>query len=348
MIDWKQISRRSVLALALLIPMAPACAASASLSRPAVDYADGMHVVLTGTGHGFHTEQGGSGVAVVVDGMLLQFDAGPMTRLNLMRAGLLPRYKIDRLFFTHLHADHISDYVDLNAHASSFLSEDLEIYGPVFTDDMVDAANRFIRSHVIDETAVLDAVDAPEDDVRAVRAALANARAPVVTEIVGQTAVLIDDSGLKVVALQTPHAQSTRTASFAYRVTTGYGSVVISGDTAPTLAMAEFAQGADILIHEVTHPEPEDAPAVFAMWRHVRFGDPLGDYRSDLPMLHTTPIQLGRLAEQAGVAMLITYHTTYGRHGELKDRFRRQIEQSYGGDIRLGAPLLTVSLDGGR
>jgi len=64
--------------------------------------------------------------------------------------------------------------------------------------------------------------------------------------------------------------------AFGYRVDYAGRSVVLSGDTGPTENLLRFAQGVDVLIHEVslpgtapgaggsTHTTPEDAGTIFA------------------------------------------------------------------------------------
>src|SRR5208337_4372156 len=41
----------------------------------------------------------------------------------------------------------------------------------------------------------------------------------------------------------------------AYRIETGEGTVVISGDTRPSKSLIELAKGADLLIHECSFPD---------------------------------------------------------------------------------------------
>ena len=122
-------------------------------------YLHGMYVVITGSGSGPMTyKRGGSGVAVVVDGKVLQFDAGPKTREHLFLSNILPEHKIDYLFFTHLHADHTSDFVDMNAWRNSTFRRDYKIFGPASTKRMTKAASDFILAHESDAKAMVTKV----------------------------------------------------------------------------------------------------------------------------------------------------------------------------------------------
>ena len=70
----------------------------------------GMQLIITGSGSALPDPlRGGASCAVVVDGTVLQFDCGRRVLENLMLVGINPM-KIDHMFFTHLHFDHISDY----------------------------------------------------------------------------------------------------------------------------------------------------------------------------------------------------------------------------------------------
>ena len=69
-----------------------------------------MQLVITGSGSALPDPlRGGASCAVVIDGTVLQFDCGRRVLENLMLVGINPM-KIDHLFFTHMHFDHISDY----------------------------------------------------------------------------------------------------------------------------------------------------------------------------------------------------------------------------------------------
>lgn len=79
--------------------------------------------------------------------------------------------------------------------------------------------------------------------------------------------------------------------ALAYRVSTEEGDVCYTGDTSPSRNIVELANGCRILIHEATIPpgREEEARA-------------LG---------HSTPLQAGEIAEEAGVDVLILVHLPY-------------------------------------
>src|SRR5690606_28365128 len=113
----------------------------------------------------------------------------------------------------------------------------LSIYGP-----------RGIARYVelINEAAAIEAdiraVGTPEQLVTDRHGYLATA-----TEI--EDGLVFENDDIRVEALTVPHGDIR--PSFGYRVTTDDRVIVISGDTAYSEALAEFAKGADVLIHEV-------------------------------------------------------------------------------------------------
>lgn len=331
---------RPYLPFFVLSAIAFGCAPETPSSDVPYDFSSGMHVIMTGTGKGPYTIEGGAGVAVMVDGRLLQFDAGPKTKAHLDELGILNGYRIEYLFFTHLHADHTTDFVDMYAWADRVFSIDLKVFGPRYTRNMTDTAGEFLFASLADETAIRRHFELEERDARS------DPRIFDVEEILGDGGVVLDDGVIRVTAVRTPHAVAEDTGSYAYRVDTRYGSVVISGDTAPSLDVVKLAEKADILVHEVSHPDPDMAPEMYAVARHAKLGDDLSGYKEDLPIVHSTPREVGKIAAMADVNVLITYHTTYGEGGALRREFVEAIKENYDGELVLGRPLLVMSVHG--
>jgi ribonuclease Z len=94
----------------------------------------------------------------------------------------------------------------------------------------------------------------------------------------------------RVLATHVEHLASLgiRDGDWAYRVETGSGTVVYSGDTAPCEEMIALARDADILIHEAA------------------FLDEIIEARS--MQGHSGPRGAGRIAQQAGAKKLVLTH----------------------------------------
>ncbi|ADI11735.1 hypothetical protein SBI_08617 [Streptomyces bingchenggensis BCW-1] len=64
---------------------------------------------------------------------------------------------------------------------------------------------------------------------------------------------IMEDDDVKVTAVLVPHGAVF--PAYAYRFDTDHGSVVCSGDTAPSLNVITLAQNADVLVHGALYPE---------------------------------------------------------------------------------------------
>lgn len=100
--------------------------------------------------------------------------------------------------------------------------------------------------------------------------------------------------------------------TIAYRVEIGDQRIVFAGDfNNGKNVIAEFAKDADALV--VSHAIPENA-------------------RGRASELHAQPSQIGRVAAQAGVRMLILGHRTNRTRG-VESQSRAAIEAEYGGSL---------------
>jgi ribonuclease Z len=92
------------------------------------------------------------------------------------------------------------------------------------------------------------------------------------------------------------------------------GVVVYSSDTSPCPSLVTLARGADVLIHEATFLHAEAARA-----------------KADG---HTTGVQAGEVAAQAGVKRLILCHFEASLHERLEE-LRREARQIYHGPVEI-------------
>ncbi|MEJ8567805.1 MBL fold metallo-hydrolase [Elongatibacter sediminis] len=259
-------------------------------------YATGMHVVMTGTGSAMpDPERAGASVAVTIDGTILQFDFGRGVMEGQIQAGINP-LDVDYGFLTHHHFDHVASY-DYFLYATWIAGRQsvMGIYGPSGTEALHEGALRGM--HASDYRFVQFIVDKwpPDQKVKPMY------EPPFDVHDSGAGTVLETDS-FKVTAISSPHYPYDA-ESLAYRVDSRHGSVVISGDTGPSEQMVELARGADILIHELTKPDPGMLSG--GKFASKEFQKP----DKDRPQTgHTAPSELGDMATRAGVKMLVGYH----------------------------------------
>jgi ribonuclease BN (tRNA processing enzyme) len=277
-------------AAAFLLLAAPLGAQRVFPSGPAFPSGDSAIVVTLGTGTPVpNPERSGPATAVVVGRQVFLFDAGPGVMRRVAAAGL-PIDGVTAAFITHLHSDHTLGLPDLIL--TSWVmgrTTPMRIAGPPGLRRMTD--------HLIAAWA--------EDTLVRVKG-LERGRPGGYRVNVRETTggVVYDSGGVKITAIPVQHGEWKH--SFAYRVDARGRSVVISGDTRPSEALARAAQDVDVLVHEV-YPETRVAP-------ENRPGGEL--WPQYLREVHTSDVELGRLAASAKPKLLLLSHVIFMGAGE--------------------------------
>jgi ribonuclease Z len=281
-------------------------------------------VTLTGTGVP-HPSPGRAGPGVLVRhrDTALQFDAGRGTMIRLAEVGT-GAHQLDALFVTHVHSDHLIDLADvvMTRWTEGTLHPARPL--PIVAPDGESA--RFARA-VLDQYA---------DDI-AVRIEHVQERPPVVDVRAfplpaSPTEVWCSDDGAVRVDAVGVHHEPVREA-VGYRVRTPDGVVVVSGDTRVCGEVAELASGAAVLVHEACRTS-----AMRALIEGTPF-EQIFDYHADTA-------ELGRMAEDAGVAHLVLTHlipspTDPAGEQAFADDVR---EGGFTGRLTVGHDLFTVEL----
>ncbi|MEX2178329.1 MAG: MBL fold metallo-hydrolase [Gemmatimonadaceae bacterium] len=223
----------------------------------------------------------GPSTAVIAGDRTLLFDAGAGVMHQMASANLGIRGP-HALFVSHLHSDHTVGLPDLIF--TSWVMERTQpfaVYGPAGI------------AHMVDRLAEAWTQDIRIRSYGAERNSLNGWRVNV-KEI--EPGVAYDSAGVRVTALQVPHGEWPM--AFAYRVDTPDRSVVISGDTRASTAVAQLARNVDVLVHSV-YPE----------WGTVANPTSLGHTDSTyFRMYHTSSVELGRLASLAQPKLLLLTH----------------------------------------
>jgi ribonuclease BN (tRNA processing enzyme) len=214
---------------------------------------------------------------------------------------------IGTIFLTHLHPDHTLGLADVLANdfqEREFSGSDdaISIFGPPQTKQLVDAAYRFI--------SIPYAVFAAEGG--GPRGGVPATTPFSVHEI--REGVVYQDDKIRVVAAENSHYSlmppSFRATmkSYAYRFETPHGTIVFTGDTGPSEAVARLAEGADVLVSEVS-----DFVAVRAFvdrlaqqnhWSAER----QNQFRAHMTEEHLDIRDVGQMAAQAHVKSILLYH----------------------------------------
>jgi ribonuclease Z len=243
------------------------------------------NVVLLGTGTpNPDPDRAGPAVAVVVDSSVYIVDAGAgivrrvaaAARKTKIAAFAMP--KLTRAFLTHLHSDHTVGLPDLML--SPWVigrTRPLEVYGPPGTRKMVEH---------------LQAAYAEDIELRLHGGEPSNKTGYVTHAHDVLPGVVYRDSLVKVTAFAVPHGKWRH--AYGYRFDTPDRSIVISGDTSPSEAVATACAGCDVLVHEVI------AEA------HLAIRTP--DWQAYHRAYHSPAPDLGRLAARAKPKLLVLYH----------------------------------------
>jgi ribonuclease BN (tRNA processing enzyme) len=224
------------------------------------------------------------------------------------------------IFITHHHSDHNLEAGPLSYNAWALgLKTPVDIYGPDGVDALIDGF--FAGSKFDIETRI---VDEGRPDLRKLVTTHAYSEGPVFAE-----------HGIKVTALRNKHPPIVE--SLALRFDLGGKVIVFSGDTTYFLPLAEFAKGADFLIHEVAY-----GPALEALAARSPNGATLLDH---LRASHTLAEDVGRIAQAAGVKTLVLNHFVPADDKKLTDEvWTKAVRTSFDGPVIVGHDLLEIPL----
>jgi ribonuclease Z len=292
---------------ALLATLAAPLAVAQSAS------ADNLKIILLGTGVGppVNLEQYEASTLIEAGSMRLLFDCGRGATLRLAQAGI-PTGSINRVFLTHLHSDHVVQLPDLllTGWVGGGRSVPLEVWGPQGTRDMMDHMQQAFAFDIhmrrdVDEKAPPEGIQVMSHDI--------------------EQGVVFDQQGVKVTAFVVDH--SPVAPAFGYRVDYRGHSAVLSGDTRVSENLIRFAQGTDVLVHEVLDADtmrgrfptkPEVAAAILAK--------------------HTTPEQAGAVFARVKPRLAVYSHAPNA------ERVITQTRKTYSGPLQGAEDLLTIEI----
>ena len=187
-----------------------------------------MNIILLGTGVAIpQLEKAQSGILVKTPEELILFDCGAGILGCIVQSGY-DYCKIRKVFFTHHHLDHNSDFLallkaqQLTAFDSDTQVGTINVYGPTGTQHHVAQLLELYDYLTVD----VDVTELEDGDSIRVGSGVASVRA-------------------------TKHS----VPSIAYRMQTPTSTLVYSGDTEPTESVRDLCHGeVDVLIHEVFVP----------------------------------------------------------------------------------------------
>ena len=265
--------------------------------------------------------------ALVWNNRLHVIDAGYGVSLRLVQAGL-PVQALDRIFITHHHSDHSLELGVLIQNAwLCGLKTPVHVHGPRTTQHLITHTQEAFRFDI--ETRISDE---GRPDIREMVHVHEYGIASDACEI-------LETDEMRVTALRNAHPPVTD--SFALRFdlhdANHTRSIVFSGDTAWHPPLAEFAKGADLLVHEVMYGPGVEALAA----RNVN----ASRIREHLLASHTLAEDVGRIATQAGVKKLALNHFVPADDPSITPEvWREAVAKNFAGEIIPGADLMEFDL----
>ena len=301
----------------------------------------GTHVILLGTrgGPGVDLMRNETASAVVVDGIPYLVDCGYGTLRSLVACGL-GYAQIATIFFTHLHDDHTSDLAALLTHQwTGGRSKPTDVYGPYGTAAMVEGALAFFKANT--EIRIVDEGRTTRPE------ALFHGHDLAATD---KPAPAFKDDRVTVTSVENTHFPERSKAkmpyrSLAYRFDSANRSIVFSGDTAYSKNLVDLAQGADVFICEVMDQAIHDQMVERAK-AAADAGNPDNIYRH-IADTHSTPADVGRMASEAQVKLVVLNHllpgtTAPGRPEFPVTTFIDGVRKVYSGEVIVGQDLMVI------
>ena len=283
-------------------------------------------LTILGSGNPVPTQDRfGSSYVLQLGDDYLMFDCGPAATYKLVKAGMSP-VQIDHLFFTHHHFDHDVDYpCFLLTHWDTGSGQEsrLSVYGPALTEQLTE--------RILDENVGAFAHDWIARINHPLSLGAYTTRGGVLprkppsldAKDIGPGAV-VQGKDWEVISAPAEHVQPWLD-SLAYRVDSGEGSFVFTGDTRPCQSVADLAKGADVLVFVCIGIEEE-----------------IENKEESNYMAGTNGA--GKLAQEAGAKKLVLVHNTHiGDHGAM-ERAIADVARVYDGEIIMGAELMDVPL----
>jgi len=259
----------------------------------------------------FNPKRGGTCQLLEVGEEKFLVDCGRSAVDSLIRFGF-PIEKIGTVFITHLHFDHVCELAHFILLSWVYgRREPLKLIGPRGLKEFLEkgvrqAYSEDIRSRVGHgkETTGLswDAVE------------------------LEKAGCCFEAGGLTVHALDTAHADLP---NFHYRFDTGGKRIFISSDTEPDPRLADFAQGADLMVMECSGT------------RAFLDGVPWGHW-------HMAPEDVARLATGAEAKRVVIKHLvmeSWSDDPELSEKMAQTIRGGYGGRVDVGFDGMRIAID---
>jgi ribonuclease BN (tRNA processing enzyme) len=279
------------------------------------------HIILLGTKGGPRVGEAGRSnpsTLLLINDVPYLIDCGYGASKQLITAGIALN-RLRYLFITHHHSDHNLEFGPLLYNAwITGLPTHIDAYGPPGLTRM---AQDFFNYQKFDI------------DTRMADEGRPDPRQQLTAHEFDKAGLVLQNADVKVTSCRVRHPPITQ--AYAYRFDAKDRSVVISGDTAYAPELAEFAKGADVLVHEVMY-----LPGIEALLSRLPNAKRLRDH---LMAAHTLPEDVGKIAAQAQVKTLVLSHFVPGDDASITDeQWSADVRKHFQGRIIVGKDLMEI------
>jgi ribonuclease Z len=263
----------------------------------------------------------GPSTLVEAGGEKLVFDCGRGATIRLWQLKI-PLGAV-KLFVTHLHSDHTVGIPDL--WLTGFMTmpygrrkAPFYVWGPNGTAEMMSYLEKAYHADI--------------QSRREANADFSPQQAAIAAKDI-EEGVIYDQNGVRVTAFNVKHA--TLKDAFGFRVDYKGRAVVISGDMAPNENFIKYAQGADVILHEVGVARPE-----------LLERDPAT--RRLIATHHSTPEDAGKDFARIKPKLAVYTHYTRPRRDDIPEVTILEIisrtRAIYSGRLEAGEDLMAISI----
>jgi len=278
-------------------------------------------IVLLGTKGGPRVGEAGRSnpsTLLMINDVPYVVDCGYGVSKQLISAGVALN-RVRYIFITHHHSDHNLELGPLFYNAwITGLPVRVDAYGPSGLTQMTRDFFNYLKFDI--DTRI-------DDEGRA------DPRTLFTPHEFDKPGVVLTNDDVKVTNCLVRHPPIKQ--SYAYRFDAKERSVVISGDTAYAPELAEFAKGADVLVHEVMY-----LPGIEALLKRLPNAKRL---REHLMAAHTLPEDVGKIAAAAGVKTLVLSHFVPGDDASITDeQWSAGARKYFKGKIVVGRDLMEI------
>ena len=300
---------------------------------------DGLHVYLCGTGSPMpDATRAGPCLGVLAGDKAYVFDVGSGGVRNLGAMGF-PTGRLESVYLTHLHSDHIDGLGELLmlSWIGGSRSEPTPVRGPVGTSEVVGGFNAAYR---LDSTYRVAHHGTEVANPNGFGGAPEEITIPAGPR--GQLVVL-DEGDLKITAIRVSHAPIE--PAFGYRIDYKDRSISISGDTIYEPRFVAASEGVDLMLHEALSKEMVETIGARLGERGLENPEKIF---ADILDYHTDPEEAAKAAQEARADHLVYYHIVPQLPVKmLESVFLVESNSMFDGKITVGQDGMIFSLPAG-